>query len=167
MKIRRMFKLVIFQVLFVLYLYALVKIILFKFSPIDTSLLWQQLKQIIRNPNEFNSRLQNGNLTPFHEITRTIHNVTSHGLFNLIGNIVIFLPFGMFLGLLTRNKRVSWIGVFTLSLVLSLCLESAQVLFSLGSFDVDDLILNSSGGIIGYIAFSIYNRSIDSSMLLT
>jgi glycopeptide antibiotics resistance protein len=145
----------IIQALFAMYVYALFKIILFKFGPMDMAFLWQQLKQSLGNPDTIINKLQQGNLIPFHEISSTIHDVSSHGLFNLIGNIAIFMPYGIFLGIMARNKSISFIGVFIHSIGLSLCLESAQVLFSIGSFDVDDLILNSSGGLIGFITFKL------------
>ncbi|MFD2118040.1 VanZ family protein [Paenibacillus yanchengensis] len=37
-------------------------------------------------------------------------------------------------------------------------MESAQALFSIGSFDVDDLILNSSGGLIGFVILKIFAK---------
>ncbi|NHN29599.1 VanZ family protein [Paenibacillus sp. S3N08] len=140
------------QVLFALYVYALFKIILFKFGSIDITFLWQQLKRSLGSPEYIRRRLQEGNLTPFKEIYRTIHVLSNHDLINLIGNIAIFMPFGIFLGLMSNKKRISFIGAFIRSLGLSLILESAQAIFSIGSFDVDDLILNSTGGLIGFIA---------------
>lgn len=76
--------------------------------------------------------------------------------YNLLGNIVIFIPYGILLGLVSINKRkISFVDVFLCSFGLSLCLECAQTVFSIGIFDVDDLILNSSGDLIGWIAFRI------------
>ncbi len=40
---------------------------------------------------------------------------------------------------------------------LSLCVETFQILTRVGSFDVDDLLLNTLGGVLGYILFSICN----------
>ncbi len=157
----------IIHVLFIIYVYALFKIILFKFGPIDISFLWQQLKQSLGNPTMIGSRLQQGNLIPFHEISRTIHDVSNHALFNLIGNIAIFMPFGIFLGLMARNKSISTIGVFIRSLGLSLCLESAQVIFAIGNFDVDDLILNASGGVMGFIVHKLCGSLLSKYVLLT
>lgn len=140
--------------LLAVYMYALLKIILFKFRAIDMTFLWQQLKMSLKNPDLISRRLHEGNLIPFNEISRTIYVLSDHDLINLVGNIVIFMPFGVFLGILS-NKKLSLTGAFLLALGLSLCLESAQVLFAIGSFDVDDLILNSSGGLLGCMAFKL------------
>ncbi|HEY2495187.1 MAG TPA: VanZ family protein [Paenibacillus sp.] len=46
-------------------------------------------------------------------------------------------------------RGASFVNVFILSLSLSLCFEVTQLLLFIGIFDVDDLILNTSGGIVG------------------
>src|SRR5690554_765744 len=137
MKLKRTFVWLTIHLLFVVYVYALFKIIVFKFGSIDMSFLWQQLKQSLGNPDVMTSRLLEGNLVPFHEISRTINDISSHGLLNLVGNIVIFIPYGIFLVLMPTRKRISYIGAFLRSLGLSLLLESTQVIFAMGSFDVD------------------------------
>jgi glycopeptide antibiotics resistance protein len=96
---------VFIQALFALYLYVLFKIVLFKFHLIDTAFLWEQLKNSLGNPDQISGRLQQGNLVPFREISRTIHVLSSHVLINLFGNIALFMPFGVFLGLLSSGKR--------------------------------------------------------------
>jgi glycopeptide antibiotics resistance protein len=156
MKHKIMLKDITIQVLFTLYVYTLFKIILFKFSSIDMRFLWHQLKISLRNTDHMSRQLQKGNLIPFKEISRTIHDISSHGLINLIGNFAIFMPYGILLGLMLRNKKVSFIDAFILSLGLSLILELAQAFFSIGRYDVDDLILNSSGGLIGFIIFKLF-----------
>jgi glycopeptide antibiotics resistance protein len=155
MKQKRMQNDIKIQVLFALYVYALFKVILFKFGSIDITFLGQQLKRSLGNPDNITRQLHQGNLIPFQEISRTMHALTSNGLINLVGNIAIFMPFGIFIGLILKNKKLSFIGAFILSLGLSLCLESTQVIFSIGRFDVDDLILNSIGGMVGFIAFRL------------
>jgi glycopeptide antibiotics resistance protein len=73
---------------------------------------------------------------------------------NLVGNVIGFIPFGFICPLLSkkfRTLRVIVLSTFTLSL----SYEVIQVLFEFGSFDVDDLILNTLGGVLGYILFKI------------
>ncbi|BBH24074.1 hypothetical protein Back11_54190 [Paenibacillus baekrokdamisoli] len=154
------------QVLFILYVYTLFKIILFKFGSIDMTFLWQQLKMSLGNPDYISRQFQKGNLIPFKEISRTVHSLSTHGLINLVGNFAIFMPFGIFLGLMLRNKKISGIKLFILSLGLSLILECAQALFSIGNFDVDDLILNSSGGLIGFISFKLFVKAVTASSVI-
>lgn len=156
MKLTKLMNGVIVPILFAVYIYMLIKIILFKFGTMDVSFLGHQLQKTLGNPENIIERLQSGNFSPFKEISRNIHGLTSHDFINLVGNIALFMPFGIFLLLMSRNKRISFISVFILSLGLSLSLECAQVIFLIGTFDVDDLILNVSGGLLGYVVFKIY-----------
>lgn len=75
-------------------------------------------------------------------------------LMNLGGNIVGFIPFGMLLPLLFRRKPYFLLTVIY-GFLFSLALELAQWFMAVGSFDVDDLFLNTVGVIVGYLLFRI------------
>lgn len=93
------------------------------------------------------------NLHPFQEITRFIqYGSQMSGLsvfLNLYGNIIAFVPFGMLLRW-ARNKNTTFMQAFAYSFGFTLTIEVAQYITKLGVFDVDDIILNTLGGIIGY-----------------
>ncbi|MBB6444107.1 VanZ family protein [Bacillus benzoevorans] len=145
--------------LFGFYMYALLRVILFKFRWRDMTFLMYQLQRNLENQDHLMYQLQTGNFIPFQTIFINIQSLSGwHDFSNLVGNIAAFIPFGMFLVLLSKNKGKTFIGVLTLSLSLSLCLECLQVLSSLGIFDVDDLILNTSGGLLGYGAIKLYDK---------
>jgi len=154
MKQKRWLSDLLTQGLLALYVYALFEIILFKSRSIDPAYLWHQLKMSIGHPGLIVRQLHQGNLVPFREISHSMQELTGHGLINLVGNVVIFMPFGLFLGLL--SKRMSFAGAFLYSMLLSLILESSQAVFAIGVFDVDDLILNASGGLAGWIALQLW-----------
>ncbi|MEC0204898.1 VanZ family protein [Paenibacillus lautus] len=142
--------------LYALYLYVLLKVILFKFGSVDLSVLWQQLHRATEIPEYVQNRLQFANFTPFESIRMNMKHLSSgHDVINLFGNIAIFMPNGIFVGLMLRNKIFGFIGSFTTSLGLSLGLECSQLVFSMGSFDVDDLILNTAGGVLGHGVFLV------------
>lgn len=72
----------------------------------------------------------------------------------LIENILLFIPFGLlapFTSYRFRSKKVILIG----TVITSLCIEELQYVFRCGKTEVDDVILNSIGGMIGYGLFSI------------
>lgn len=145
--------------LFAFYMYALLRVILFKFYWRDLNFLMDQLQMNLANPDYLISRLQSGNFIPFKTILINMNSLSGwHDFSNLVGNIVAFIPFGMFLLLLPKNKELSFIGAFVRSFSLTLCLECLQVVFSLGIFDVDDLILNTFGGMLGYFALRLMTR---------
>lgn len=139
--------------LFAIYIYVVVKIILFKFASVDIPFLWHQLQRNLGNPIYIRHRLQTANFRPFESISHSIQSLSSHDIINLYGNILIFIPYGVFLMILSKKSKMSMIGVGFRSFALSLSLECSQVLFSIGSFDVDDLILNTSGGLLGFCVF--------------
>lgn len=159
MKKTKLMKKIIVLALFVFYMYALLRIILFKFHWRDMTFLMSQLQRNLGNPDNLMYQLQRGNFIPFKTIFINIQSLWWwHDLSNLVGNIVVFIPFGMFLVLLFKKKGMSFIGVLALSLSASLFLECLQVVFSLGIFDVDDLILNTSGGLLGYGTIKLYDK---------
>ncbi len=75
-------------------------------------------------------------------------------LVNILGNIFAFAPFGFFLPLLNSRYRKLYIITF-FSLLFSLAVEAIQLWFRVGIFDVDDLFLNTIGGILGYIFYKL------------
>lgn len=100
------------------------------------------------------------NLELFKEIKRFITYREQLGTFmvfaNLAGNILIFVPYGFFIPMATR--RHGFIKTIFLSMVLSLAVETAQLITKVGSFDVDDILLNTIGGVLGYIVFQVCNH---------
>ena len=72
---------------------------------------------------------------------------------NLFGNVLIFMPFGFFLPMASRFRSV--FATIFWSFMLSLAVEMFQFITKVGCFDVDDLLLNTVGGIIGHIIFCI------------
>ena len=98
------------------------------------------------------------NLMPFKEIKRFWEYREQLGLWavvNLAGNVLIFVPFGFFKPMASRNRRF-WETIMD-GFLLSLLVEVFQLLSKVGRFDVDDLILNTFGVMIGYLTFFISN----------
>ena len=100
------------------------------------------------------------NLTLFQEIGRYYGVGIRTGAWNLfwlnvMGNVCVFVPWGLFLpSLFQKCKKVFF--VILLSLELSLIVEIVQLVTRVGSFDVDDLLLNTIGGWIGFIIYRLF-----------
>ena len=91
------------------------------------------------------------NLTPFKEITRYPLGSTQF-FFNVIGNIVLFLPFGFFVSDFIKAKKTHQILI--VSTLISLTAELIQ--FKIGrAFDIDDIILNVIGAILGFLCYKL------------
>lgn len=89
------------------------------------------------------------NFIPFKEMFR--YSFTSKLFYrNVIGNIILFIPFGFFINYHIHSKKI-WYSLISTSFI-SLLIELVQLLLG-RSFDIDDIILNIIGGIIGYLMY--------------
>ncbi len=72
-------------------------------------------------------------------------------LTNLVGNVVCFMPFGFFLpnmyGVFRRHGSL----VILFGFLLTCTVETLQMLTRVGAFDVDDILLNTCGAVLGYL----------------
>jgi len=93
------------------------------------------------------------NYIPFKEIFR--YKITSK-LFikNVLGNILLFVPFGIFASHYVKNKKVYITLILTL--IVSFSIEFTQSIIG-RTADVDDIILNLFGGLLGYMLYREFN----------
>ena len=72
---------------------------------------------------------------------------------NLFGNVLIFIPFGFFMPMASRYRS------FFLTLFyrcgVSFFVECFQLVPRVGSFDVDDMLLNTLGAAAGYLCYRL------------
>ena len=89
------------------------------------------------------------NFVPFKEIFR--YSIGSHKFMrNVLGNIVLFIPYGFLSSYLLKTRKVK-VGVI-LTLIASVTIEVVQ--YYIGRvFDIDDIILNVLGGFLGCLIF--------------
>ena len=130
------------NVLFIIYLIALFWILLFKFG--------------VRFSYMEN---RNVNLIPFDKID----------VAEIILNVVIFIPLGIYAGVLF--KRWGFVKKLFFFFLISLMFEGLQFIFKIGAFDITDIITNISGGIIGSLIFEaiekLFNNSVRSRKFIT
>ena len=104
--------------------------------------------------------LQNINWVPFRTISNywkvvfahTNEAARTHCIINLAGNVVLFLPPGWLLPHIWKRYQ-NFFRFFFTCLGAILAIEVTQLLTLLGSFDVDDVILNMTALVIGYLAY--------------
>ena len=116
----------------------LLVIIYFTFSP-----LLLDLNEV------FNCRI---NLIPF--VYLLDYDVRAHMIYNVFGNIMMFVPTGIVLPVLYKRLD-NFFKVAGTGLLISLAIEILQLPFADRTSDVDDLILNTLGVVIGYVLFVI------------
>ena len=98
---------------------------------------------------------KSANKNPFSTIRIYSRNIKQRESYkNIGGNLIGFVPLGFLIPLLLVRVR-GVIKVTAVVFLISLLFETTQLLFGLGEFDVDDLILNAAGGTAGYLLFLI------------
>lgn len=99
------------------------------------------------------NRISGYNLAPFTEIFR--YKIGSNAFYiNVIGNIVLFIPFGYFISSYIKPKKI--LPILVVSAISSATIEFVQLCIG-RSFDVDDIILNSLGAICGFLLYVALN----------
>lgn len=146
----------IVKYIFLIYMVAIIDIVLFKFFG-DYRQVVNRVQGIIEQRNEGN---WNYELTPFVTIAPAIKRYILGGivvpaLFNFIGNIVIFIPMGFLITFLL--KRNSFFKTMGLCLLIIILIEITQFIACLGVGDINDVIINMFGCLIGFFLFKITN----------
>ena len=92
------------------------------------------------------------NLVPFRLLTD--YESKRDMLINIIGNFAMFIPTGVMVPLIykSRNTLLRAVGV---GVLLSLIIELIQLPFAVRASDIDDLILNTAGCLLGYGLYAI------------
>ncbi len=125
---------------FVFYLLSLYQITVFRYGVNPE--LW----------HAWGDSLDSINLTPFVHTIKLYYAYTKWFFYyNLFGNIVWFVPFGALLPAV--SKRCGFWMTALLGLCCSFSIEVMQFIFATGISDVDDLIFNTAGAILGYLIY--------------
>jgi glycopeptide antibiotics resistance protein len=142
---------------FYLYILALIKIVFLPF-PLDGI--------AVKSLQDMSSGAPIINVIPLKTIVETLiySRFLSHFAIQILGNILLFVPMGVFVPLLNR-KLDSLKKGFVFFLLLSISVELIQLIASI-SFnaayrfaDIDDIILNVLGGMIGFLVYKfLYKR---------
>ncbi len=75
---------------------------------------------------------------------------------NIIGNIALLIPFGFLAASVYRNMTFK--KCLVLAVLVPVAIEGVQVVLKTGIFDIDDVILNGLGVVIGYFIFKAFAR---------
>lgn len=140
----------------ILYGLLLMKIVLFKSNSIVD----------ILSLNISSIGYRSANVIPF----ETISSFMKHGNFlrafsNIAGNIIIFIPLGYFIRMFSSRFN-KCLDVTFICLSVSVLFECLQYVFYLGSLDIDDVILNTIGGALGYLIYKFLHQLVKREVLL-
>lgn len=93
----------------------------------------------------------NSNFIPFKEMFRYSFG-SNLFIKNVLGNIIMFVPYGFFVSYYLDLKKT--LSAFLLVLLVSTSIETTQLLIG-RVFDIDDIILNIVGGMIGFVIYKL------------
>lgn len=94
------------------------------------------------------------NLVPFKEILR--YGIKSKQFFYLVlGNVAIFVPFGFMIASYAKPKNIG--ANFLIGAIVSTTIEFVQRRIG-RCFDIDDIILNTIGCMLGYIIYKLFDK---------
>lgn len=96
--------------------------------------------------------IQSYNFEPFKFITDI--QIYKNQIYLFIGNLFLYIPIGLFLGV--SMKRIKKQIIFILFLIVIFFIEVLQLYLKLGVFDIDDILLNYSGFLLGYFISLLY-----------
>ena len=141
------------SLLFFLYLLVIIKVIVFKY-PLS------QLKEIVDSwqKDVVLEGLYTANFIPFKTIKMYIRYYDLPGLrsfSNLFGNILIFIPVGILMPMVHKASQNIWIMLIN-AFIFVIGIEIFQLFSAFGAFDVDDIILNCFGVLLGRALYQIY-----------
>ncbi len=102
------------------------------------------------------------NLMPFVWASETYSMGFNRMIGQLLLNIVMTIPLGFILPVVFKNLRKWWETVICV-MVIFLCVETFQY-FTGRSADVDDIIMNTIGGIVGFVIFALLNQYLHSKI---
>jgi glycopeptide antibiotics resistance protein len=98
------------------------------------------------------------NLVPFKTIIHYLHAEKGEliAAINILGNIFLLVPFGFLVAASFSN--ITWLKKITLAFAVGSLIEGMQVLLHIGIFDIDDVILNGMGVIVGYWKYGVFQQ---------
>ncbi len=136
------------RIIFFFYLLVVIKVIIFKYP------LWQ-LREIAAGweKDVILEGLDTANFTLFKTIRMYIdYSDRLNSFENLVGNIVVFIPFGFLLPYVIRWGRNFFVMLLH-AFIFVVGIEVFQLFSAFGAFDVDDILLNCFGAVIGYVFY--------------
>lgn len=130
------------KIVFALYVLTLLWLVLFKFSFDLTGILLEHQSRSI-------------NLIPFWDYAKSLRE--------MIDNFIVFIPFGLLLSVVFKQtdfwRKLAYIGAF------SVAVEAVQYILAIGRTDITDVLMNTTGGLVGLALYRFGSKYISSKKL--
>ncbi|KAB1440101.1 VanZ family protein [Candidatus Galacturonibacter soehngenii] len=137
--------------IFAFYLILLISVTIFKYvTPLD---LFHQDRVINRSINFIPFETIIGYMSGRSVVSQTVV------WYNILGNICLFMPLGIYLQLFRARKNRFFNSIIIVCIV-SLMIELIQFVFGIGATDIDDVMLNCLGGVIGVLLYQVIGLAV-------
>lgn len=150
------------RVIFIVYILVLLLVLVLKFPQMD---MFNGILERWRTgePSRF---MTETNYIPFKVIIdyiKQVHSFDDWFIKNLACNIIMFIPFGFLVPLFVKRNKLWQVVIY--GIILSIIIEFIQVVLTVGTGDIDDVILNSFGLLIGFGIYKlIYSVALKDSL---
>lgn len=123
--------------------------------------LFLMIWEVFIGPYRSYSGIRRYNLYPFKTIIAFLLNANKYNFevifINLIANIITFIPLGFFISVLFR-RSCKLINVALSSMLIIICIEMGQFILNVGVLDIDDIILNTVGCVLGFMFYKAVKK---------
>lgn len=146
----------VWKFIFLIYILILIKLIIFKYP-------WEELMEITQKwkKDVILEGLSTANFILGKSIRMYIRYFNKfpfwNGFANLVGNLLVFIPYGILLPKAYPSCG-KWWRVFYCAVGFVTGIELFQLFSAYGAFDVDDILLNVTGAMMGYIVFAAIRK---------
>ena len=110
------------------------------------------------------TRVEEINLLPFHSIRENLKYGRSPVSWDMLYNMVMFVPFGVIYCYYQKNFRIY--KAVGMSCLTTFFIESAQLVLKTGVVDIDDLIVNTIGSLLGIFFYIALQKILQRAQML-
>lgn len=97
-------------------------------------------------------------MVPFASLTEAIRTHNAEEINHMLLNVALFVPMGMLFPMIYPEKLSTIFFVLPMGMMCTTLIESLQLILRLGHCDIDDIIANTLGTLLGYLFYLIYRR---------
>lgn len=140
------------KVLFAIYMAIVILVLVLKFP---TGLVSNTI-EVWLDGGDFSRK--GPQLIPFYTIVdyvQKVHSFDDWFIKNLACNIIMFIPHGLLTPLFMKKWKYTVVKVGLSAALISVCIEIFQFVTALGLCDIDDVILNIIGALVGYAIYKL------------
>ena len=102
------------------------------------------------------TRIDAINMVPFHSIRENLSYGHSPVSWDMLYNMVMFVPFGIVYCYYQKNFCIY--KAIGLSFLTTFLIEASQFVFKTGVVDIDDLMINTMGSLVGIFLYTVFRK---------